>query len=96
MSSAVTNLYWYILHLYLLLLNHHMNCLKTTVHEFFFFLHPCTDNVCNNTPAKSHLQTPARKHIKSQLNLTLGKTNRSLSETVPPPAPVTHVTVRVH
>ena len=48
--------------------------LKTTVHEFFF--HYCTDYVCNNTPAKSHLKTPARKHIKSQLNLTVGKTKQ--------------------
>ena len=48
--------------------------LKTTVHENCF-LHPCIDYVCKNTPAKSHLQTPTRKHIKSQLNLTLGITN---------------------
>ena len=33
-----------------------------------FFFHPCADYVCNHTPAKSHLQTPTRKHIKSQLN----------------------------
>ena len=51
--------------------------LKTTVHETF--LHPCTDCV---TPAKSHLHTPTRMHIKSQLNLTLEITKRSLSETV--------------